>query len=161
LGRACLLNEFSGATAALLLMRKTAFEQLGGFDEDSFPTSFNDADLWIRLRKAGYRCLYNPFVKAYHYESKTRKTPRMEEAEYEHRLKTRWKSELDNDRYYNPNLALDNEIFYHHRPYPRVVRLRRQEQMLSLNFEELKDELLASPTESSQLTPALSTPTSL
>lgn len=157
LGRACLLNEFSGATAALLLMRKTAFEQVGGFDVESFPTSFNDADLWIRLQKAGYRCLYNPSVKAYHYESKTRKTPRADEAEYEQRLKTLWKSELENDRFYNPNLALDNEIFYHHRPFPRIVRFRRQEQILSINFEERQEEHVVFPAEYSQLSPAFST----
>jgi GT2 family glycosyltransferase len=147
LGRACLLNEFSGATAALLLLTKTAFEQVGGFDEREFPTSFNDTDLWIRLQRAGYRCLYNPFVKAYHYESKTRKTPRAEEAEYEHRLKSRWKSELENDRFYNPNLALDNEVFYHHRPFPRIVRYRRQTEILSLNLEKADIELVASDWE--------------
>lgn len=157
LGRAVLLNEFSGATAALLLMRKNAFEEVGGFDADTFPTSFNDADLWIRLQKAGYRCLYNPLVKAYHYESKTRKTPRLDEAEYELRLKTRWKSELENDRFYNSNLALDNEIFYHHRPFPRVVRYRRQQEILCLNFEE-PDGGSALPTSAHcQPAPALST----
>ncbi len=116
--RANLLNEFSGATAALLLMRKSAFREVGGFDEALFPTSFNDVDLWIRLGKAGYRCLYNPFVKAYHYESKTRKTPPPTEAEYENRLKEKWKTELASDRFYNPNLGLDNELFFNHRPYP-------------------------------------------
>ena len=110
--------NFSGATAALLLMRKSAFEEVGGFDEDLFPTSFNDVDLWLRLGKAGHRCLYNPFVKAYHYESKSRNTPRPMEAEYENRLKQKWQTELANDRFYNPNLGLDNELFSNHRPYP-------------------------------------------
>lgn len=118
LSRANLLNEFSGATAAMLLMRRTAFEEVGGFDAEMFPTSFNDVDLWIRLQKAGYRCLLNPFVKAYHYESKTRKTSSKLETEYENRLKSQWKMELANDRFYNPNLGLDNELFYNHRPYP-------------------------------------------
>ena len=120
--RANLLNEFSGATAALLLMRKSAFEEVGGFDELLFPTSFNDVDLWLRLQAAGYRCLYNPFVKAYHYESKSRKTPRPMETEYENRLKEKWKTELANDRFYNPNLGLDNELFFNHRPYPIELR---------------------------------------
>ncbi len=161
LGRACLLNEFSGATAALLLMRKSAFEEVGGFDETNFPTSFNDADLWIRLQKAGYRCLYNPFVKAFHYESKTRKTPRAEEAEYEHRLKTRWKAELENDPFYNRNLGIDNEIFYHHRPFPLVVHYMSHGKMASLNFAELDSDAACTTLERSQLAPALSTLTSV
>lgn len=157
LGRACLLNEFTGATAALLLMRKSAFEEVGGFDAEAFPTSFNDADLWIRLRKAGYRCLYNPTVKAYHYESKTRKTPKVLEAEYEQRLKARWKIELENDSFYNPNLALDNEIFYHHRPFPRIVRCKKHDEILTLNLENTDDNPPVPLAERLQLAPTLST----
>ncbi len=149
LGRACLLNEFSGATAALLLMRKSAFEAVGGFDAETFPTSFNDVDLWIRLQKVGYRCLYNPLVKAYHYESKSRKTPKASEVEYENRLKTRWKAELETDRFYNPNLGLDNEIFYHHRPYPLEVRYRKNGVLLSLLFQQNESEYKETQIESS------------
>ena len=139
LNRACLLNEFSGATAAMLLVRRSAFLEVGGFDADEFPTSFNDVDLWIRLRKAGHRCLYNPLVKAFHYESKSRRTPSELETEYENRLKSRWKTELECDRFYNPNLGLDNELFFSHRPFPLAVRYRKAGKLETLRFEEAEN----------------------
>lgn len=133
LSRANLLNEFSGATAAMLLMRRSAFEEVGGFDAKTFPTSFNDVDLWIRLQKAGYRCLYNPLVKANHYESKSRKTPSHLETEYEDRLKAKWKTELALDRFYNPNLGLDNELFFNHRPYPIAFEFLKSGELQTLS----------------------------
>ncbi len=72
-GRSRALQEVSGVTAALMIMRKSAFKSIGGFDADRYPTSYNDVDLWVRLGEAGYRCLFNPAVRAIHEESKTRK----------------------------------------------------------------------------------------
>jgi GT2 family glycosyltransferase len=66
------LQEMSACTAACLLLRLQAFHEVGGFDAVQFPTSFNDVDLWLRLRERGYRCVYQPLVRATHYESASR-----------------------------------------------------------------------------------------
>jgi O-antigen biosynthesis protein len=102
-GRLAALQEYSAVTAALQLIRRRAFGEVGGFDSACFPTSFNDVDLCLRLRQAGYRCLYNPSVQAYHLESKTRgSSPR--EREFRQTFQSRWAAQLANDPFYNRSL---------------------------------------------------------
>lgn len=52
-------------SAACLLCRRTAFEQIGGFDENFF-IYFEDIDLCYRLRKAGWRLVHVPAVHVFH-----------------------------------------------------------------------------------------------
>ncbi len=111
------LQEMSGITAALALVRRSSFEHIGGFNSNRYPTSYNDVDLCIRLRKEKYRCIYNPMVRAIHYESKTR-TIDPKEALYRQRLVDDYSEILNHDPFYNPNLALDNEQFRGFRSFP-------------------------------------------
>lgn len=102
---------------ALALVSRPAFEAVGGFNSQRYPTSFNDVDLCIRLRENGFRCLYNPMVRAIHHESKTRPiTP--EELDYQKRLIDDYSEILRNDPFYNPNLSLNNEQFHGFRVFP-------------------------------------------
>lgn len=103
-GRANALQEYSVVTAALVLLRRDAYLQVRGFDSQMFPTSYNDVDLCLRLRQAGYRCIYNPSVQAYHFESKTRGRSPLED-EYCRRLAERWPRHVNYDSFYNPNLS--------------------------------------------------------
>lgn len=52
-------------TAACVMLRKQAFEQVGGFDEGFF-LYFEDVDLCLRLRRAGWRLVDEPEVSAVH-----------------------------------------------------------------------------------------------
>lgn len=52
-------------TAACVLIRKSAFEEIGGFDERFF-LYFEDVDLCLRLRKAGYQLKTVEGTKAFH-----------------------------------------------------------------------------------------------
>ncbi len=103
LGRSWSLQACSAVTGALMILRRDAFEKVGGFDSQRYPVSYNDVDLWVRLGEAGYRCLFNPEVSAFHEESKTRGVTPQEET-YRQRLR----EDLTRRAYVDPywNLAL-------------------------------------------------------
>lgn len=117
IGRLHTLQEMSGITAALALVRRSCFDHVGGFDSNRYPTLYNDVDLCIRLRNKGYRCIYNPMVRAIYYETKTRSV-NSEELVYKQRLVSDYAEILNRDPFYNPNLALDNEQFCGYRRFP-------------------------------------------
>jgi len=117
LGRLHTIQEMSGITAALALVRRSCFEDIGGFDSKRYPTLYNDVDMCVRLRKRGYRCIYNPMVRAIHYESKTRSV-NSEDLVYKQRLASDYAEMLNTEPFYNPNLALNNEQFHGYRAFP-------------------------------------------
>jgi len=103
-------------TGACMMIPRHVFEKMHGLDE-SFAVAFNDVDLCMRIRKAGYLIVFTPFAEVYHYESKSRgqeDTPEKKKRfweEIEH-FRDRWDTELRNgDPYYNPNFSLDSEDF--------------------------------------------------
>lgn len=98
------LQDLSACTAACLLIRLSAFHHVGGFDALRFPNSFNDVDLCLRLRDAGYRCLYQPAVRATHYESASRGV-KPEDIPGLERLRQRLWSRRYCDPFHNPNLS--------------------------------------------------------
>lgn len=59
------------ATAASLLVRRSAFEQLDGFDT-AFLNGYEDVDFCLRLRELGMEVRYCPASVLYHMESVTR-----------------------------------------------------------------------------------------
>lgn len=58
-GKALQATEIFSPCAAAALYRRSAFAEIGGFDEDYF-CYVEDVDLGFRLRLAGHRCLYVP-----------------------------------------------------------------------------------------------------
>ena len=71
LHKASLQMDLSAVTAACMMMKRTVFESLDGFEE-ALTVAFNDVDLCLRCVRAGYLVVYNPRVELYHYESKSR-----------------------------------------------------------------------------------------
>ncbi len=53
-------RECSALTAACLLVRRSDFIDVGGFDEQAFPVTFNDVDLCLKLRCAGKVLVWTP-----------------------------------------------------------------------------------------------------
>jgi GT2 family glycosyltransferase len=111
-----LVQNYSALTAACLVIRREVFEKVGGFNERELAVAFNDIDLCLRIRKAGFRNLWTPFAEFYHHESASRgreDTPEKEarfnnEVAY---MRTTWGRQLDEDPAYNPNLSLRHEDF--------------------------------------------------
>ena len=102
-------RNYSSVTGACLLTRRDVFEEVGGFDEERLPVTFNDVDLCLKMRQAGYLIVYTPFAKLYHHESATRR--RSVEALETEVMRERWPELLARDPYYNPNLSRERADF--------------------------------------------------
>ena len=100
-GWAQVAGERSGVTGACLLTRAELFAEVGGFSE-LFPLNFNDVDLSLKIRAAGYRIVYQPFSMLYHYESQTR-VAQVAQVELS-RIERRWAFELQTDPYWSTML---------------------------------------------------------
>ncbi len=109
--KAALQLNYSAVTAACLMVSREVFEKVHGLEEQLL-VAFNDVDFCLRVGREGYLVVYDPYVEAYHYESKSRgkedtkeKVRRFgEEIEF---FRTRWIDLLKaGDPYYNPNFSL-------------------------------------------------------
>ncbi|QOR40735.1 glycosyltransferase family 2 protein [Billgrantia diversa] len=111
-----LAHNLSAVTGACLLVRRAVFEEVGGLNEEHLAIAFNDVDLCLKVREAGYRNLWTPYAELYHHESVSRgaednaaKRARANgEANY---MRETWGEHLDSDPAYNPNLTLVHEDF--------------------------------------------------
>ncbi len=110
------INNYSALTAACLMVRKSAFDKVGGFDEE-LAVEFNDVDFCLKLVEQGLRNIYVPHVTLYHYESISRGHPHSNSTAYKQHLKDvaifrqRWQKYIDHDPCYSPNLTLERGDF--------------------------------------------------
>ena len=110
------VQDLSAVTAACLMVRRSVFDEVEGLNED-FKVAFNDIDFCLKVRKAGYLVVYNPYAQFYHYESKSRGQEDSADkvARFQQEIGLfgeRWGELLENgDPYYNPNLTLDKADF--------------------------------------------------
>lgn len=109
-------QDYSAVTAACMMVKKSAFDAVGGLSEE-LAVAFNDIDFCMKLRKAEYLIVYNPYAELYHYESKSRGLEDTPEkvARFNKEIATfekKWPEILENgDPYYNPNLTLKSQDF--------------------------------------------------
>lgn len=111
-----LVQQFSAITAACMVVKKSIFDEVEGFEEENLGVAFNDIDLCLRIREAGYANIWTPHAQLYHHESisrgddndQTRKVRVDSEIDY---MRKRWGELLRFDPTYNPNLTLEFEDF--------------------------------------------------
>ncbi len=70
------LREVDYCSGAALAIPKALFERLGGFDEHFAPAYYEDADLAMRVRAAGYKVYYQPQARVVHFEGVSAGTDR-------------------------------------------------------------------------------------
>jgi GT2 family glycosyltransferase/BMFP domain-containing protein YqiC len=104
------IRNYSAVTGACLLTRRDVFNEIGGFDEERLPVTFNDVDLCLKIVRAGYRIVYTPFARLYHHESSSRRRTRVEGPEALV-IRERWADVLQHDPFYNPNLSRERADF--------------------------------------------------
>lgn len=70
-GRNILDYNYSVVTGACLLLKKSIFEEIGGFNE-GLPVAYNDVDLCFKLVEHGYYNVVRNDVRLIHHESVSR-----------------------------------------------------------------------------------------
>jgi GT2 family glycosyltransferase len=105
-GGSMTVRNYSAVTGAVMLTRRSLWDQVGGFDE-GLRIDFNDVDYCLKLRERGYRSVYTPFVEAYHHESGSFGARQQNPDDIAY-MWQKWGAALDRDPYYNPNLAKDH-----------------------------------------------------
>ena len=113
LGRLIAIQDISAVTGACMMVKRSVFEKVGGFDEE-LAVALNDVDLCLKIRREKQLIVMDPGAQLYHYESKSRGQENTE-AKVERfkteirRFRGKWKEILEEgDPYYNPNLTLCN-----------------------------------------------------
>lgn len=111
------IRNVAAVTAACAMVARDKFDKVKGFDE-GLRVTYNDVDLCLKLLKAGYRNVYNPFAKLIHYESvsvgriTTAKRDMGEQQAAADLMRKRWGELLTHDPYYNPNFIPSGPGYY-------------------------------------------------
>ena len=106
-------RSVSAVTAACMLIKRDIFEAVGGLDDVNLAVAFNDIDLCLKVRAAGYRIVWTPYAELYHLESASRGSDDFDSEKHQRFLREvnymlrRWGSILEQDPYFNPNLSLN------------------------------------------------------
>lgn len=61
-------RQVAAVTGACMLLRREVYQAVGGLSEDYILGDFEDSDLCLKLRTAGYRIWYAPHIALYHLE---------------------------------------------------------------------------------------------
>ena len=110
-----LVQSLSAVSGACMAVRRQAWEDVHGFDENNLPNAFGDVDLCLRLGEAGWRIVWTPFAELVRHQSSVEVRAAgglnkaelfVREADY---MTQRWDSKLGSDPFYNPNLTLAME----------------------------------------------------
>ena len=143
--RAVTVQDLSAVTAAVMLVKKEVYDEVGGLDE-SFEVAFNDIDFCLRVRDSGRLVVYNPYACFHHYESKSRgmeDTPEKQQrfrGEIVRFLKRHKDFLAKGDPMYNPNLTIaDTDYNLRNLCFDKVgdpfYRNRQLHELLSLDSD--------------------------
>jgi GT2 family glycosyltransferase len=108
LGRLSAPHEVSAVTGACLVVEKSKFDAVDGFDGDKYPVELGDVDLCLRLAKRGWKCVFTPESFLIHRESASRgKAGRARRYAWERRhFMSDWGDVVADDPYFHPALSL-------------------------------------------------------
>jgi GT2 family glycosyltransferase/capsular polysaccharide biosynthesis protein/glycosyltransferase involved in cell wall biosynthesis len=102
-------HNVSAVSASCLMMRRDVFDELGGFDAESFPVHYADIDLSLKATKAGYLLALEPDTGLLHMGGATRFSKErfesqtlMKEEVQAGNLYARWLPQLANDPNHHP-----------------------------------------------------------
>lgn len=85
--------------------RMSIVRKMGGFDA-GLAIDYNDIDFCLRVGSAGYRIVFTPYARLYHFEGASLKRSAVSEADHS-AFVARWSDRLQRDPFYNPSLPKD------------------------------------------------------
>lgn len=62
------VREVDYISGAAIMVRKSLWEKIGGFDERYVPAYYEDTDLAFEVRRHGYKVVYQPLSEVVHFE---------------------------------------------------------------------------------------------
>jgi len=109
-------QEVSAVTGACMLVRRTMFEAVGGFDERDLTIAFNDIDLCVKITQGGAKVIYMPDAVAEHRESMSRgdDTDPVKVARFMYEnevMRQRYAQLLPKDPYYSPHFSREGGVY--------------------------------------------------
>lgn len=116
LGRMNVDQNYSAVSGDLMLMRKSVFDELGGFDQDK--RLYADVDLCLKAREQGYLTVWTPYARLHRPAARTSPFPdetvqtssKLKQLE-EDKIYAEWMPVVASDPAYNPNLSMRSRHF--------------------------------------------------
>lgn len=107
-------QNYTVVTAACLMIRASVYAEVGGLDEDDFKVSYNDVDLGLKVRYAGYLTVWTPYAVLVHEGSVSQRNLDSQYASSKKErfnseqlaMYARWLPQIAEDPAYNKNLTL-------------------------------------------------------
>ncbi|HEX2700610.1 MAG TPA: glycosyltransferase [Acidimicrobiales bacterium] len=96
------VRNCTAVTGACTMVRPAVYWAIGGHDE-RLRVAFNDVDLCLRARQAGYDVVYTPYAELSHIEGGTRGVHA--HVDDDAMFEGRWATDRCVDRFYSPNLS--------------------------------------------------------
>ncbi len=104
----------SALSAACLLMKKSVFNEIGGFDPINTPISHSDFDLCFKIRELDLRLVYTPHTSLEHVGHQSIKELDTSGVEHSQKANTymlkRWGKYIENDPYFPTNMR--DELYF-------------------------------------------------
>jgi GT2 family glycosyltransferase len=103
--RLAVARDVSALSASCMMMRKTVFSEVGGFDSQAFPHAYCEIDLALKLRARGHRVICTPRAQI--------RTPHKigaPTAEVFEAVKARWPGYFEQDPLWNSHLRADGSL---------------------------------------------------
>lgn len=94
------LKQTDYISGACLMIRHDLWRQLGGFDTRYAPAYYEDADIAFAARDAGYKVVYQPLSRVFHFEGVSNGTDlnsgvKQYQVQNQEKFREKWARELD------------------------------------------------------------------
>ncbi|XAH23043.1 glycosyltransferase [Xylophilus sp. GW821-FHT01B05] len=103
---------YSAVAATCLMVRKSLYDEVGGFDEAAFQQAYGDVDLCLKVRSAGYLVVWTPHAMLMHEGPEPAEAAASEARHVaEEEMYARWLPSIARDPAYNRSLTLQGPGF--------------------------------------------------